>query len=242
MNRVPITEIFTSLQGEGPYVGMPQVFVRFAGCNIECRYCDTKEKSKVSAIKTGGSADGGKSQKSKINNIVRKVIGLSKKEGIDTVSLTGGEPLLYSEAVREIARALRKKGFRILLETNGTLPEAFRSIKTEIDIVSMDIKLPSACGAGLWEKQRDFLRLAKTKDVYIKTVIEPDTPKREFIRALELVKKIDRKIPFILQPVTQTKKISHEVLRKCLQWYALARKYLTNVRIIPQMHVLIGIK
>ncbi len=99
-----LAEIFYSIQGEGTWVGTPAVFVRLAGCNLNCRFCDTDY-----SIKAFASSDA----------IVRQVRALGGD--CPMVVLTGGEPLAQSET-SELITALRAAGKRVHIESNGTVP------------------------------------------------------------------------------------------------------------------------
>lgn len=98
-----LVEIFYSIQGEGAWTGTPAVFVRLAGCNLACRFCDTDYAIKGFAT---------------IDEIVRQV----RDAGGDCpmVVLTGGEPLAQRETM-SLVRALRSDGRRVHIESNGTI-------------------------------------------------------------------------------------------------------------------------
>lgn len=119
-----IAEIFTSLQGEGLTSGYPTTFVRLAGCNLSCTYCDTP-------------ADRLAGEDMDIDKITDKV--LAKQPGY--VCITGGEPLLQKNEVIELSRRLISAGKRVSIETNGTIP--FHDIPDETSIC-MDVKCPSS--------------------------------------------------------------------------------------------------
>ena len=118
-----INEIFYSLQGESSYAGIPCVFIRLSGCNLRCSYCDTRY-----AYEEG--------EERSISEILEEV----KKFKCKLVEVTGGEPLLQAETPL-LVEALLRKGYRVLVETNGSM---------DIDLVSrkcmriMDIKCPSS--------------------------------------------------------------------------------------------------
>ncbi|MBP9865731.1 MAG: 7-carboxy-7-deazaguanine synthase QueE, partial [Candidatus Omnitrophica bacterium] len=102
-----IAEIFSSLQGEGTHLGERHLFIRFEECHIHCTYCDELDK--------GG-------RRMTQSEVLAEVDRLEAAEGPHGyISLTGGEPLLYQEFIRPLAQALKSKGFRIYLETNGIL-------------------------------------------------------------------------------------------------------------------------
>ena len=98
-----LAEIFYSIQGEGAFAGTPAVFVRLAGCNLSCDFCDTDYSLKF-------FADAGE--------IVRKVRDIGAE--CPMVVLTGGEPLIQSETPALID-ALRRDGRRVHIESNGTI-------------------------------------------------------------------------------------------------------------------------
>ena len=95
-----LVEIFESLQGEGRNTGRPCVFIRFAGCNLKCPWCDTDVAKKFSAS---------------LADILKEL----KQYRAKSVILTGGEPTLVRE-MPELVAALKKDGFWIGVETNGT--------------------------------------------------------------------------------------------------------------------------
>ncbi len=101
-----IVEIFASLQGEGERQGEPTVFVRLAGCNLRCRFCDTKR-----AWRGGRPAA--------TDDVAAECLRLRDRSGADWVCLTGGEPLLQEAG--PLVRRLREEGFRVQAETNGRL-------------------------------------------------------------------------------------------------------------------------
>jgi len=96
-----LVEIFESLQGEGRNMGRPCVFVRFAGCNLACPWCDTDVKERFSLS---------------LEDLMKEIRGFRAK----SVILTGGEPTLVKE-MAELVAALKKDGYWIGVETNGTV-------------------------------------------------------------------------------------------------------------------------
>jgi len=98
--KYPLVDIFASLQGEGRNTGRPCAFVRFAGCNLDCPWCDTDKTARF----TADAAE-----------IADEVERLGRK----SVILTGGEPTAI-DGVEELVAELKKRGFWIAVETNGT--------------------------------------------------------------------------------------------------------------------------
>lgn len=99
-----IIEIFSSIQGEGRFLGCPATFIRLAGCNLHCPWCDTKESWGANRGKTMGVAD---------------VIAKAKTLNQNLIVITGGEPTIQSEFYI-LTSALRRQGFFVCVETNGT--------------------------------------------------------------------------------------------------------------------------
>lgn len=223
MIKARITEIFSSIQGEGLYVGEEQTFVRFYGCNLSCSFCDEKEKSLSSEYSP--------------QELIEKVM----KEGRHTVSLTGGEPLLQSDCLKEILPDLKKNGKKIYLETNGMLKDNLSKVLEHVDIVSMDIKLPSSTGLRpFWQEHSLFLKEAARKEVFVKAVVTHQTLLSDVVKAVAIVKAVHKNISFIIQPVSYNNKVEEIALLP--EFFKAADQALDNVRIIPQVHKILGVK
>jgi len=219
-----ILEIFQSIQGEGKYAGVKQVFVRFFECNMHCVWCDTP----ASIGDTSRNY-----QEMKLKEVVIRIADL--KTGCLSVSLTGGEPLLQADFIKQLLPHLEKMGLPVYLETNGVLPAPLAWLIDGIDIVAMDIKLPSSTKCReFWKEHAEFLGIARKKDVFIKTVVTSDTDKKDIVKAVGLVKEIDPDILFILQP--NTYELHNGVMKRCLEFHDYCLKYLPNSRILPQVH------
>jgi len=214
-----IVEIFHSLQGEGLYVGEPMTFVRFLGCNLFCSYCDT-----LYARDEKRAADMTADQ-------VLAAVALSAKPG-QFVSLTGGEPLLWTDFCAELIPKLRTKGLKTYLETNGTMVKEMARLDGLADVVAMDIKPPSDCGQDLWRAHREFLALIKDR-AFVKIVITSTIQPAEVERAVELVAEAGPAIPLVLQPAAGDLAPDMGLARKYL---ARASERLSDVRIVSQMH------
>ena len=180
--KVKIKEIFSSIQGEGPYVGYKQLFIRFCGCNLNCNYCDTDFK-----FESGYKEFCSKELEDEVN----------KYTDIHSISLTGGEPLLYADFLKEFLPAINKP---IYLETNATLPDKFLEIKPFIDIVSADIKLESATGINTFELHDKFFEACRGVETFAKIVFNENITDDEILKCCELGKKYG--IELILQPET----------------------------------------
>jgi 7-carboxy-7-deazaguanine synthase len=120
-----IAEIFTSIQGEGLTSGYPTVFVRLAGCNLRCTYCDTQYAQDCSGAEMTPV------------QVASEVL----RTGVIHVCITGGEPLLQQEELLVLLPMLRDNGLEITIETNGTV--GFQQV-LEYATVCMDVKCPSS--------------------------------------------------------------------------------------------------
>jgi organic radical activating enzyme len=157
-----------------------------------------------------------------------------------SISLTGGEPLLNSEILREWLPVLRRY-LPVHLETNGTLPAALAPLIGYLDYISMDIKLPSTSGQPqLWDKHRAFLETAAQKEVAVKIVISDSAADGELITASELIASIDQSIPLVLQPITLDNGSMGITPARSLELFDLASGILPHVRVIPQTHKIMG--
>ena len=153
-----LCEIFSSFQGEGLYVGERQIFLRFAGCNLSCQYCDSPQAlivPKTFKIETipGSRKCEQHNNPAGVEQLIDLVNSLDKPAGIHhSVSLTGGEPLLQVDFLKKLIPLIKRK---IYLETNGVLPDHLAEIIDLIDIIAFDIKLPSATGLSpYWKEHR----------------------------------------------------------------------------------------
>jgi len=171
-----VCEIFSSIQGESTFAGLPCVFVRLAGCALNCRWCDTDYAR-------------GESQKMSLDQIATVVRGF----GLPLVELTGGEPLEQVGSI-ELMKLLLEEGFEILLETNGAediskVPAGVRRI--------MDVKCPSSGMAGRMRWSNfDFI----TQGDEIKFVI---AGREDFAYALKVIEQyhLVQRCPVLLAPV-----------------------------------------
>jgi len=158
-----------------------------------------------------------------------------------SVSITGGEPLLQKEFLIDFCHALHREGKKIYLDTNGTLPDALEEIIKDIDIIAMDIKLPSSTEQkAFWAEHKEFLKIAHRREVFIKTVISLNTKPEEIIKAAKLVAAIDPEILFILQPNYLDMKKG--IIEQCVGYQKSCAKILKDVRILPQVHKFMKIR
>lgn len=233
VKKIPVYEIFFSYQGEGLYTGLPQIFVRFAGCNIKCAYCDTAYSVKISDNVNYITSE-------ELLLQIKKVYSSNKKNfsfGKPSVAITGGEPLIHADFLKSFLPELRKNGFSVYLETNGTLPQQLKKTVKLCDTVSMDFKFVSECGKSFWKEHKDFLKLSKNK-AFVKVVITNKTKLSEIKKSIDIVREISKNIHFILQPSTGK---DRPELVKLHEFYSYALKELPKAHLMTQMHKIYNI-
>jgi len=144
MTTLKIYETFTSLQGESTYSGLPCYFIRLAGCNLRCSYCDTS-----------GAWDGGG------DTGVDTLVNDARASGCGLIEVTGGEPLIQDGIVELLKRLSAIEGRRILVETNGSRDI---SVIPAGVITIMDVKCPSS-GQSEWFDEGNIGRLRSFDEV-----------------------------------------------------------------------------
>ena len=124
-----VAEKFVSINGEGVRAGELAVFIRFAGCNLKCGYCDTKWANAVDAP----------AEKMESKDILDYILS----NGVKNVTLTGGEPLLRQE-MSKLIDTLMSAGLRVEIETNGSIHLREFADRVYRPVFTMDYKLPSS--------------------------------------------------------------------------------------------------
>ncbi len=245
MSTAAVDEIFASVQGEGPWIGRRHIFVRFIGCDISCRYCDTP----AAARERGPETDHGlcRAQKTPDRFAYERVpADLSPDQlsalcsrlmlpgpGRPIISLTGGEPLLHDEFLSEWLPEISTK-CHVYLETNGLRDRAMERIGAMIDTVSMDFKLPSATGLRpFWSEHRRFLAAARGKDLFVKAVVTADTALGDVMTSAEIIAHHDPSLVFVIQPASGPLAPDPALLVK---FQNAALGIIGDVRVIPQAH------
>ena len=225
-----ISEIFSSLQGEGTRLGERHIFVRFEECHIHCTYCDEDKPG----------------QKMTLDETLNAIMRLEEEEGPHTfVSLTGGEPLLYLPFLKALIPALKARGMKIYLETNGILWRALEEIIGWCDVVAMDMKPASVTGErNFYEEHLRFLKIANSKETFIKVVLSQAIDDEEFDKLAEITAQVDRNIPFVLQPIS-TEIEGHDdpaLMQKLEILQRRASAKLSQVKIVPRFHKILKIR
>ena len=195
-NKLKVIESFLSIQGEGIHSGLPTYFVRLAGCNLRCSFCDTKYSY------TGG-------REIKIADILTSI----EKQQVDLICITGGEPLLQA-GTSTLIDELISRGYRVDIETHGSI--LINNLNNSPRILySLDVKCPSS---GMAEKMNlDNLKYLSKKD-QVKFIIGN---KNDYKFAKEIMEKykLTNKTNIIFTPVDgiKAKKLVEWIIRDDLQ-------------------------
>jgi len=228
-NKTKVREIFTSIQGEGPYVGVKQLFVRFCGCNLRCDYCDTDVSTNEEYLEFTPQE-------------LKTYLEDFNLKTIHSISLTGGEPLLWADFLLEFLPLFRASfKNKIYLETNSTLNHNLEKVIDYVDIISADIKLPSSSGIeNSFAVHDEFFKSAKKydKEIFAKIVFDENILTDEISHCLKLAEKYN--LPVILQPKTTGDKIAfnQEKIFEVFDKFLVSHP---NTRIIPQVHKFLGV-
>ena len=235
--RARISEIFTSIEGEGIFVGKKTLFIRLSGCHLKCRWCDTKY-----ALPLDSGID---YQIDEIKDLIIKEL----QPFTYKVNFTGGEPLLQTEAVIELADFMKKQtNLKTYMESSCFDSELFSKVLPYIDICKIEFKTDDSKVVEdekydnllLNEIKCLELALESNKATYIKIVVTNSTNLESF---KNLVYNISKKIDpsyitgFIIQP---SYGIDQPTVNKLLDTYDIVQPMFPEVRIIPQLHKEIG--
>jgi 7-carboxy-7-deazaguanine synthase len=230
--NVRLVEIFSSLQGEGKYLGERQIFVRLGGCNLKCDYCDEPDTIPFTAGRLTPWVA-----------IEKQIHRLAKKKRHKTIAWTGGEPLLHPAFLENAMQWAHAAGFRNYLETNALLAAPFKRLQRYADVVSVDLKLPSSIGRAVWSQHAKFLE-SLPEDSFIKVVLTEDSTAPEWGRVLTLLERYAPDKPLFLQPATRVRSTRRRkqfvkpiTPGRAAAFLKVARERLgRRVRLMPQWH------
>ncbi len=251
-----LVEIFSSVQGEGTHVGETTLFIRFGGCDLRCRWCDSPHTWEPASECRVEIARGSGRFRTLPNPVSLEAI-VEAAEALELashrfVSLTGGEPLLQPGVVGALARTLASRGPRIHLETHGVAVDALAQVVDVIDVVAMDWKLASDVRrvedprhgpvADFHDAHESFLRVAqRASQVEVKVVLSLETRDEEIDEMCERIARVARSTPVVLQPVTPHGPVREAPgAERLLQTVQRVARRLPRVRLIPQTHKLYG--
>jgi organic radical activating enzyme len=254
--RAPLVEIFHSIQGEGRFVGVPMTFLRTATCPLRCLYCDTPNSYVAPGrfpvrLSVRDSQEPNPVAADRAAELVRQVVGAcAPGQKSPRVSVTGGEPLVFPEFVREFGRLIRHKGMRLHLETAAIDPKALEACIEQVDHLSADFKLPETLGApatgapllpgtsyGALHRQCCEIALRRGASVDVKIVLTDKVLDPSVESALAELTPLRDKIVLVLQPVTPFGAVTRPVARPELERFtATAVRGGFDVRVLPQVH------
>lgn len=234
--KVRLFEIFTSVEGEGILFGTKTLFVRLAGCPFTCFYCDTKESLPLDSGEEYSIEE------------ACKLIDSNLQDQTFKVNFTGGDPLIQHQAVAELAKHIQSKKIPTYLESSCFDSERFIHVLPFIDIVKIEFKtkdsdfVDSKHYERLIENATQCLdsSISAKKTTYIKIVVSSKTKLEDF---KFLVDKIFSAVSkddidgFIIQP---TFGVAEPSLESLLELYDVVYPYYNEVKVVPQLHKLIG--
>jgi len=216
-----VSELFTSIQGEGEVIGMPSHFIRLYRCDLTCSWCDSKY--------TWLRQDQAVERKDYTSMSAEEILGWLRKEPrAPLVTLTGGEPML--QPLLPLVAALDTRGYQVVVETNGL----HRPEQTLRELVRYWAVSPKLKNAGMDIKWGPLDWLAKTQNYYLKFVIcDPaiDLPEvQEFVEGRGLPSS-----KVILQPDGLA--ADYETILRSVAEFVRDRGY--PYRVLPQLHRLL---
>ena len=234
--KVRLFEIFTSVEGEGILFGTKTLFVRLAGCPFTCFYCDTKESLPLDSGLEYSLEE------------ATKLIDSNLKNQTYKVNFTGGDPLIQHEAVALLAKHIQTKKIPTYLESSCFDKDRFNHVLPYIDIVKIEFKTKDSDFVDSKHYEKLISHAIKcleasvnsNKKTYIKIVVSSKTKTSDFE---ELTNNIFNIISsedidgFIIQP---TYGISEPSLDLLLDLYDIVYPYYIDVKVVPQLHKLIG--
>jgi len=231
-----LSEIFTSIEGEGILFGTKTMFVRLAGCPFRCHWCDTPY-----ALPMDSGSDYSIEE-------VKEIISRSLQPYTYKINFTGGEPLVQYEAVIELAKFVRQKGLRAYLESACYDAGRFAKVLPYMDICKVELKLRDSkivdekqyC--NLLKNELECLRQAVSscKTTYIKVVVTNSSNLKEFkeiVREVFRIAKPSELAGFIIQP---SYRIDEPTLDVLFGFYDAVYPMYDQVRVVPQLHKIIG--
>jgi organic radical activating enzyme len=243
-----LSELFSSIQGEGPYVGERQLFMRFCGCHRECVYCDTNtqrtEAVVVERVPGSGVFESIPNPLS-VDDLMEWVRILDHKKNNRHISLTGGAPLLQAKFLGELLPRLENEGHRNYLETAGDLPRQLEAIVEYLDVVAMDVKLSSVTHEkNTFPAHWQFLSCLRAYNVdsFVKLIVSDETDEAELMEAVNGIHKSGGKDTIvILQALSPTERVSNvPSVQQLMRWQEKIGDVLPHVRVIPQTHKMMG--
>lgn len=227
--KLPVLELFTSIQGEGRNLGVPYVFLRVGGCPLRCNFCDTEYSWTVKPDQIRDTSE-----------VSLATLHMAASQSIEWISITGGEPMIYPEQLKDMMEVWYKAGLKTHIETSGRYWDA--TVHGMSHIWSGDIKTP--CTGEHRVEDLHWLDKMRAED-QVKCLISDEV---DLDYALMANQKLDGKCPMVLQPfntdigvykscagrsavmVKSYRWLVESVLKDVAEW--------KNIIIAPQVHVM----
>jgi len=259
----PVLEVFASIQGEGLYVGEPQVFLRLRGCPIRCRWCDTqaswtlseRDVARIDVHDAGGNPASARRRDAAWASPFQAACWIAEVEpgSPRTVSVTGGEPLLWPEFLLALRGMIGTR--RLHLETAGGHPETLARVIERCDHTSLDLKpdldldppveivhedATSERAPRTREEWRSARRACLTivagRDACGKIVVSGERAAGDFVELLDEVEGCAPGLRLFLQPATAIAGVRAPSLETLTTVCEMARDRDLDVRVVPQIH------
>ncbi len=245
--RGNVSELFVSFQGEGVHAGRRQLFVRLGGCPLRCRYCDEPESLvPVPECRILGPDGLRRRPNPFVPAALDAEVGAltAAAPPLHAIAVTGGEPLAQADFLAAWL-ALRTDTLPVLLETAGILPARLARVLSRVAIVSFDVKCPSNTGErARWDEHEACFRAAAAAgcEVYVKMPVDEGTAPEEVERGARLVADAAPGAPLFLTPLTEPATPRLTISAGTLEGlHALASRLHPDVRVLPQLHKVLGI-
>lgn len=207
-----VVEEFTSVQGEGEVIGIPSYFIRLAGCNLRCVWCDTK----YSWFRESG-------KKYSYRELGERVPGW-----IRLVTITGGEPLI--QEITPLVRFLKERGHKVLVETSGTVRPKLE-LRELVDYFSVSPKLKNSGFSPKYDFSSD-----DWASYYKFVIVDPSKDIAEVISFIRSNGIEESKV--ILQPDGNRE----DYINAVKELIEAVQKEKVNLRVLPQMHRILNIR
>ncbi len=217
-----VQEIFQSIEGEvcRYYQGRITTFVRMAGCNLKCKWCDTSETQTINTAKEMS---------------VKKVIIEIEKLGTRNVTITGGEPMMQREELISLLNKLKKDFYHVSVETNGTYA-IDKSIVDRAGCWMMDYK-PMSAYAGDFTSLGNYKNLRKTD--FIKFPVDNHMDLREAFRVMKELRERKYLPMFAISPIIENVEYIKVVYKKVLE--IIQKEGLLDIILNVQIHKMIDL-
>ncbi len=257
----PVLEVFASIQGEGAYLGELQTFLRLRGCPLRCAWCDTPSSWEIASGDHARIAVGeGPRREPTWASPFQAACWISEVEPGEprTVSVTGGEPLVWPEFLQRLRPLLGSR--RVHLETGGGHPRTLETVVDAFQHISIDLKLPAdmlppveivrpgAGGRGSiverspssereWAAvRRAVLEIVAERDACAKLIVAGGRAVSEFEPLLLDLERSAPQLPLYVQPVTPMRGVRGPDIELVLAVAEQARELGLRVRVVPQVH------